>query len=88
MSAIGPKRTFGFASHMSAFGGKADMASAMRNVRFVARSGHRFRVIRVGVAASGKSRCLALISLNRKSVELALLAIDGLRNWPILEWRF
>jgi hypothetical protein len=26
MSAIGPKRTFLFASHMSAFGGKADMA--------------------------------------------------------------
>jgi hypothetical protein len=26
MSAIGPKRTSGFASHMSAFGGKADMA--------------------------------------------------------------
>ena len=25
MSAIGPKRTFGFASHMSAFGGEADM---------------------------------------------------------------
>jgi hypothetical protein len=25
MSAIGPKRTFLFASHMSAFGGKADM---------------------------------------------------------------
>jgi hypothetical protein len=25
MSAIGPKRTFVFASHMSAFGGKADI---------------------------------------------------------------
>ena len=25
MSAIGPKQTSGFASHMSAFGGKADM---------------------------------------------------------------
>ena len=29
----GTKRTFHFAPHMSAFGGKADMAIALRNVR-------------------------------------------------------
>jgi hypothetical protein len=34
MSAIGPKRTSLAAPHMSAFGGKADMAIAQRNVRF------------------------------------------------------
>jgi hypothetical protein len=33
-SSIGPKRTFVFATRMSAFGGKADMAEASRNVRF------------------------------------------------------
>jgi hypothetical protein len=33
MSAIGPKRTSLVAPHMSAFGGKADMAIALRNVR-------------------------------------------------------
>jgi len=33
MSAIGPKRTFVFASHMSAFGGKADMVFWFANVR-------------------------------------------------------
>jgi len=32
MSAIGPKRTSIVAPHMSAFGGKADMAIALRNV--------------------------------------------------------
>jgi hypothetical protein len=34
MSAIGTKRTFLFALHMSAFGGKADIVIALRNVRF------------------------------------------------------
>jgi hypothetical protein len=34
MSAIGPKRTSLVAPHMSAFGCKADMAIALRNVRF------------------------------------------------------
>ena len=33
MSAIGTKRTYRVALHMSAFGGKADMAIALRNVR-------------------------------------------------------
>jgi hypothetical protein len=33
MSAIGPKRTSLVAPHMSAFGGKADMTIALRNVR-------------------------------------------------------
>jgi hypothetical protein len=33
MSAIGPKRTFVFASHMSAFGGKADVVFWFANVR-------------------------------------------------------
>jgi hypothetical protein len=33
MSAIGPKRTFLFAPHMSAFGSKADMAYCSANVR-------------------------------------------------------
>ena len=33
MSAIGTKRTCASAPHMSAFGGKADMASALQNVR-------------------------------------------------------
>ena len=33
MSAIGPKRTFLGAPHMSAFGGKADMVIALRDVR-------------------------------------------------------
>jgi hypothetical protein len=33
MSAIGPKRTCLVAPHMSAFGGKADMTIAVRNVR-------------------------------------------------------
>jgi hypothetical protein len=33
MSAIGTKRTFEFAPHMSAFGGKADMAFRGANVR-------------------------------------------------------
>ena len=32
MSAIGTKRTFLVAPHMSAFGGKADMAIAPQNV--------------------------------------------------------
>ena len=32
MSAIGTKRTCRVALHMSAFGGKADMAIALRNV--------------------------------------------------------
>ena len=34
MSAIGTKRTFRVALHMSAFGGKADMTVALRNVCF------------------------------------------------------
>ena len=34
MSAIGTKRTYRVAPHMSAFGGKADMARAMQNARF------------------------------------------------------
>ena len=34
MSAIGTKQTCRVALHMSAFGGKADMAIALRNVRF------------------------------------------------------
>ena len=33
MSAIGTKRTFVFASHMSASGGKADIPSCAANVR-------------------------------------------------------
>jgi hypothetical protein len=33
MSALGTKRTCRVALHMSAFGGKADMAIALRNVR-------------------------------------------------------
>ena len=33
MSAIGTKRTFLLALHMSAFGGKADIAPASQNVR-------------------------------------------------------
>src|SRR6266550_9454390 len=33
MSAIGTKRTFVIALHMSAFGGKADIALTFRNVR-------------------------------------------------------
>ena len=33
MSAFGTKRTSLFAPHMSAIGGKADMASAAQNVR-------------------------------------------------------
>jgi hypothetical protein len=33
MSAFGPKRTSLAAPHMSAFGGKADIAFALRNVR-------------------------------------------------------
>jgi hypothetical protein len=33
MAAFGPKQTFVFASRMSAFGGKADMMIALRNVR-------------------------------------------------------
>ena len=33
MSAFGTKRTCRVAVHMSAFGGKADMAIALRNVR-------------------------------------------------------
>jgi hypothetical protein len=33
MSAIGTKRTSLFALHMSAFGGKADIAPTCRNVR-------------------------------------------------------
>jgi hypothetical protein len=33
MSAIGTKRTFDIALHMSAFVGKADMAIALPNVR-------------------------------------------------------
>jgi hypothetical protein len=32
MSAIGPKQTWPRAVHMSAFGGKADIAIALRNV--------------------------------------------------------
>jgi hypothetical protein len=32
MSAFGPKRTSLVASHVSAFGGKADMTFALRNV--------------------------------------------------------
>jgi len=32
-SAFGPKQTWPRAPHMSAFGGKADMAIALRNVR-------------------------------------------------------
>jgi hypothetical protein len=34
MSAIGPKRTSLFAPHMSAFGGKADIAYRSASVRF------------------------------------------------------
>jgi hypothetical protein len=34
MSAYGPGQTSASALHMSAFGGKADRAIAMRNVRF------------------------------------------------------
>jgi len=34
MSAFGPKQTWAFALHVSAFGGKADMARAPRNVCF------------------------------------------------------
>ena len=34
MSAIGPKRTSPVAPHMSAFGGKADIAPASQNVRW------------------------------------------------------
>jgi hypothetical protein len=34
MSAIGPKRTSLAASHMSAFGGKAEIAMTNRNVRY------------------------------------------------------
>jgi hypothetical protein len=34
MSAIGPKRTSPDALHVSAFGGKADMAYCSANVRF------------------------------------------------------
>ena len=34
MSAIGTKRTCGRSQSMSAFGGKADMAREMRNVRY------------------------------------------------------
>ena len=33
MSAIGTKRTFSWRQSMSAFGGKADIASAAQNVR-------------------------------------------------------
>jgi len=33
MSAFGPKRTYQVAPHMSAFGGKADMAPVGQNVR-------------------------------------------------------
>jgi hypothetical protein len=33
MSAIGPKQTCTYAPQMSAFGGKADMTFALRNVR-------------------------------------------------------
>jgi hypothetical protein len=33
MSALGTERTHRVALHMSAFGGKADMAIALRNVR-------------------------------------------------------
>jgi hypothetical protein len=33
MSAIGTKRIYRVALHMSAFGGKADIAPALRNVR-------------------------------------------------------
>jgi hypothetical protein len=34
MSAFGPKQTRAVAPHMSAFGGKADMTIALRNVCF------------------------------------------------------
>jgi len=40
MSAIGTKRTYRVALHMSAFGGKADIAIALRNV-LMTQSGHR-----------------------------------------------
>jgi hypothetical protein len=33
VSAIGTKQTFVFASHVSAFGGKADIAVASQNIR-------------------------------------------------------
>jgi hypothetical protein len=33
MSAFGPKQTFYFAAHMSAFGGKADMTYCSAHVR-------------------------------------------------------
>ena len=34
MSAFGTKRTFAFAAHMSAFGGKADIGYCTAHVRF------------------------------------------------------
>jgi hypothetical protein len=41
MSAIGPKRTSLVAPHMSAFGGKADMARKYLNIRQRAKMGVR-----------------------------------------------
>ena len=40
MSAIGPKRTFLFAPHMSAIGGKADMPLLHRKCLLMTQSGH------------------------------------------------
>ena len=41
MSAIGTKRTFLFAPHMSAFGGKADMTGLHCTCPLLTQSGHR-----------------------------------------------
>jgi hypothetical protein len=51
MSAIGTKRTFVIAPHMSALGGKADMAIALRNV-LMTQSGHRIKLDRLTKRAS------------------------------------
>ena len=42
MSAIGTKRTYRAALHMSAFGGKADIDANMTKCPLMTKSGHRY----------------------------------------------
>ena len=55
MSAIGTKRTCASALHMSAFGGKADMAIALQNVGMVL---DKFLIL-IGMVRFAPDQCLA-----------------------------
>src|SRR5262245_51162537 len=77
MSAFGPKRTSLVAPHMSAFGGKADMAFCGMSLSRSLLGVKRTLLVAPHMSAFDPKRTIAHIDLDENVVNLALLT-DGL----------